>query len=128
MKRRVLWCSAAFIAGVIAVGIPYFQTPYSKLSLPDSILGPALWVPIVAASIIRAFGKCPFLATVLSAGAAVPGVVMSRVLFDTWQHPTTHNLWPLELIIAGGVGLFAAGAGGLVGSIPALVSRLQSRH
>ena len=128
MKRSVLWLSGAFSAGAFAVAIPYWQVPYSKLSLPDSILGPTLLVPFVAASISRGFGKCRFLPTLLSAGAAVPCAVMARVVFDGWQDPTTHNLWPFELIIAAGIGLAVAGSGALVGSIPALISRVPSRH
>jgi len=128
VKRPALWLSGAFIAGLFAVGIPYWQVPYAKLSLPDSILGPALLVPFVAASLCRGSGNCRFLSSLLSAGVAVPSAVMARVLFDTWQDPTSHNLWPVELIIATAVGLAAAGGGALLGSIPALISRVASRN
>ena len=109
--------------GFFAVGIPYSQISYSKLSLPDAIISPGLLVVVVAATIVRALGKCRFVPTLLSAGAAVPCAVMTRVVIDTLRDPTSHNLWPLELIIAVAVGLLASSGGALVGSITALISR-----
>lgn len=33
--------------------------------------------------------------------AAVVGFVVLRILFDTWRDPTSHNLWPFEILIFG---------------------------
>ncbi len=32
--------------------------------------------------------------------AVIPAVVLSRVIFEGLSDPTSHNLWPFELIIA----------------------------
>ncbi|HEX5830649.1 MAG TPA: hypothetical protein VFY16_06695, partial [Gemmatimonadaceae bacterium] len=54
--------------------------------------------------------------TLLAAGGAVPTAVLARVVMDGVRDPTAHNLWPLEIVIAGLVGLGCALAGALVGS------------
>jgi len=46
--------------------------------------------------------------------------VLGRVLVETSADPTSHNLWPFEVVIAGGIGLI----GGLAG---ALIARLTQR-
>jgi hypothetical protein len=38
------------------------------------------------------------------AGVAFVGL---RILVDTRRDPTSHNLWPLEVLVAGVLGLFA---------------------
>jgi hypothetical protein len=40
---------------------------------------------------------------------------MARVVYETAIDPTSHNLWPFELVIAAGVGFLIASAGSLVG-------------
>ena len=122
-RTTSVWLGSAWVAGLFAVGIPYWQIPYSKLSLPDALIHPGLLVVVVAAVIVRAIGKCDFVPTLLAAGAAVPSAVMARVLFDALRDPTSHNLWPLELIIAVIIGLLASTGGAVAGSIPRLISR-----
>jgi hypothetical protein len=36
---------------------------------------------------------------------------MARVAVETSRDPTTHNLWPFEVVIAGGIGLIAGALG-----------------
>jgi len=127
-RSNSFWLWSAFVAGLLAVGIPYWQIPYSKLSLPDTLIHPGLVVVIVAAALVRALGMRAFARTALIVGAAVPCVVMARVVFDALHDPTTHNLWPLELIIAAGIGLLASTAGALAGSIPGFTARGSTRH
>ena len=122
-RTTSVWLGSAFVAGLFAVGIPYWQVAYSKVSLPDTLIHSGLLVVVVAAIVVRAIGKCDFVPTLLAAGAAVPGAVMARVVFDALRDPTSHNLWPFELIIAIGVGLLASTGGALAGSLPRLVSR-----
>jgi hypothetical protein len=123
-----LWLAIAFVAGLLAVGVPYWQLPYSEVSLPDTLISPSLLVVVLAAAVARAIGKCHFIPTLIVAGSAVPAAVMGRVLVDTLQDPTSHNLWPFELIIAAGVGLLASTGGALLGSIPGFTSGRSSTH
>jgi hypothetical protein len=59
-------------------------------------------------------------------GAAVLCAVFARVVADGMRDPTSHNLWPIELVITAVVGLSASSAGALIGSVPALMSRQGS--
>jgi hypothetical protein len=42
---------------------------------------------------------------------------MARVVVDTTRDPTSHNLWPFELVIAFLVGLAGTVPGTLIGSV-----------
>ena len=120
------WWAPAFFVAFFATGIPYWQIPYAKLSLPDSLIGMGLLVVGVAAALTRAFVKSRLLPVIFVVGAAVPCAVFARVVFDGIRDPTSHNLWPIELVIATVVGLIASSAGALIGSVPALMSRQGS--
>lgn len=115
------WLVAAFVVGFFAAGFPYWQTPYAKVSLPDTLYGAGLLVVGVLAAAARGFGKARLLAVILVVGASVPAAVLARVAVDTAKDPTSHNLWPFEFIIAALVGVLCASAGALVGSLPALL-------
>jgi hypothetical protein len=113
---------AAFGVAFLLVGIPYWLTPYGQLDLPGALLGiPAIVVVVVALLLaIRVGGVRRTMAVV---GAAMPAVVALRVAFDVARDPTSHNLWPFELVIAVLVGGACALAGALAGG---LLRRLRS--
>ena len=113
-----LWLAAAFVVGFFSVGFPYWQVTYAKVSLPDTLYGAGLLVVAVLAAAARAFGKARLVTVILVVGAAVPAAVLTRVVVETAKDPTSHNLWPLELIIAAMVGIACSSAGALVGSFP----------
>jgi hypothetical protein len=113
----LLWLSVAFVAGVLAVGIPYWDVPYSSVSLPGTLWNPMLIVVAAGAGCARAFGKAGMAATVFIVGGAVPAAVMVRVLVETTADPTSHNLWPFEVVIALVIGLVCSLAGALGGSL-----------
>ena len=106
-----------------AVGFPYWQIPYAKVSLPSTLYGMGLVVVGVLAAAACAVGKARFLAVILAVGAAVPAPILARVAVDTAKDPTSHNLWPFEFIIAAVIGALCSSAGALVGSLPVLLSR-----
>ena len=54
-------------------------------------------------------------AGLIAAGYIV--AVMTRVFVETMADPTTHNLWPFEVIIGGGVGLLGGAIGARLGSL-----------
>ena len=118
-----LWLPAAFVVGFFSVGFPYWQVTYAKVSLPDTLYGAGLLVVAVLAAAARAFGKARLVAVILVAGAAVPAAVLTRVGVETAKDPTSHNLWPLELIIAAVIGIACSSAGALVGSFPSFFSK-----
>jgi hypothetical protein len=113
---RKHWWQAGFTAAFFAVGVPYWLIPYSKLNLPDAVLGAGLLVVIAAAALARVYSGMPFWRVVAVMGSAVPAVVMVRVVVDGLRDSTSHNLWPVEVVIAVFVGGVAALAGTLLGS------------
>ena len=121
------WLVGGCAASFLAVGVPYWQIPYSDVELPTTLMTLALVVVALAAAIARAIGHSRFIVCVLVIGATIPAVVMARVVVDTATDPTSHNLWPFEIILSGFVGTFVATAGAALGSIPALLSRGASR-
>jgi len=111
------WLLLGFTIALLGVGFPYWQIPYAQVSLPNSLFGPGLAAVFVVALLLRAFGVAKFAVAWLLVAASVPGAVMARVAIDTAADPTSHNLWPFELVIAVFVGLAAALAGALLGSL-----------
>lgn len=58
--------------------------------LAGHLLRQRLWVPVLA----------------VTAGFVL--AVLGRVVVEAARDPTSHNLWPVEVVIAGGIGLVAA--------------------
>lgn len=121
--RAVFWLVAAFVICFFAVGFPYWQIPYAKVSLPSTLYGVGLLVVGVLAAAVRAVGKARLLAVILVVGAAVPAPILARIVVDTARDPSSHNLWPFEFIIAAVIGVLCSSAGALVGCLPAFFSR-----
>jgi hypothetical protein len=120
-RRSRLWLAIGFTAGFLAVGVPYWALPYSAAQLPSALLTPALAVVPAAAAILRAIGAARFWRIVGVVGAAVPAVILARVQVETGRDPTSHNLWPFEVVIACGVGFAYALAGAIAGSAAAML-------
>jgi hypothetical protein len=122
VRRSPIWLMLGFAAGFLAVGVPYWALPYGAAQLPSALLTPALAVVPAAAAILRAIGAARFWRIVGAVGAAVPAVILARVQVETSRDPTSHNLWPLEVAIACGVGSAYALAGAIAGSAAAMLA------
>lgn len=123
MTRRSLWWSiGASVAALFVLGSQYWRIPYSSADLPDSLLGYGLIGVAVCALVAQAFGRGRLLPTIAIVGASVPAVIMLRVAVEVALDPTSHNLWPFEVLIGAFVGLGAASAGAVVGSVGQLKS------
>lgn len=112
----------AFIASFVAVGLPYWRIPYRDVSLPHALPIPGLIITGLAAFAICAYRVSGFWKAVGIIGASVPSAVALRILVDTSGDPTSHNLWPVELVIAGFLGVACAGAGASLGVGTARIS------
>ena len=117
------WLAAAFVIAFFAIGVPYWQIAYSKVALPDTLYGAGLLAVGILAAAARAFSKARLVTVIFVVGAAVPAAVLARVAVETASDPTSHNLWPLELVIATVVGIVSSSAGALVGSLPLFFSK-----
>ena len=104
---------------MIAVGLPYALIPYGKLTLPNALLGPSLFVVVAAAAVVCATRSATYRESVLIMGASVPAVVVLRVAVDVAVDSTTHNLWPFELVIAAMLGGLCSGVGAAMGWLAA---------
>jgi len=53
-KTAKYWLAASFAISFFAVGVPYWQIPYAKVSLPDTLYGAGLLVVGLVAFATRA--------------------------------------------------------------------------
>ena len=116
-ERRTLWLAAGFAAGLLLTGVPYWRLPYNANIFADTLLligfaGLGVVTAVLAASGVARLGKV-FWAML----AAFPAAVMIRVVVDTMQDPTDHNLWPFEIVIAALFSLVAVVPGLLIGAL-----------
>jgi uncharacterized membrane protein YfcA len=106
MRLRLI---VSTLAGLLACGLPLWPIPYREVSLPGNP-APAVWIllgalaGLLAGHLLRPGIRVPVLA--VTAGFVL--AVLGRVGVETTRDPTSHNLWPFEIIIAGGIGLVAA--------------------
>ncbi|MCZ7556191.1 MAG: hypothetical protein M5R41_07310 [Bacteroidia bacterium] len=119
------WRIAAFALSVLSSGLPYWVVPYSQVSLPTTLIAPGLLVAAFAAMLLVTLRKAFWLSSVLLIGSALPFLVLLRVIVEAIMDPTSHNLWPFELIIAALLGLLTAGVGAVAGWF---VVRLRERR
>ena len=115
VKPRSLGLLWSFLVGFLVVGVPYWRIPYNKAT-SSAVTGGAILIGVIAL-IARVLIEARFSRVVLVLAAAVPAAVMARVVVDTMRDPTSHNLWPFELVIAFMVGLAGTVPGTLLGSV-----------
>lgn len=123
MNRQQLWLSTAFVTCVPAVGIPYWTIPYSLLTLPDALARAGLLALGIAALMLCGFAVARFWTVTFVLAASIPAAVFLRVVSDGLRDSTSHNLWPLEVMIAMGVGLICALPGAMAGNLLAKIIR-----
>lgn len=114
--KKMYFLSAALLACYGVLGIPYWLTPYSALSLPDSLYTIGLLFVIVGAMAFCISGL-GFLMSAASFACVAPAVVTTRIILDLARDSSTHNLFPFEIAIAVFVGFSAAGFGALTGTL-----------
>lgn len=96
---------------MVVIGLRYWPIPYAQASLPSSLYGIGLWLVAAAALVLRLAGVARSWKIALVVGSAPAAAVLMRVVRDTVGDPTSHNLWPIELVIALALGAACAGAG-----------------
>jgi hypothetical protein len=102
----------AVIAGLLACGLPLWPLAYAEVSMLER---PAASIWLLFGGLAGTFAGILVRQGVWkpagSVGAGFVLAVMARVGLETAIDPTSHNLWPFEVVIAGGTGLIA----GLIG-------------
>lgn len=118
----------AFLSSFFAVGLSFWRIPYNQVNLPNALLTLGLWVVGASASLLCFRGAASIWRIAVIIGAAVPAAVFARIVVKGIQDPTSHNLWPLEVLIAVPIGWFTALAGAVLGALAArLVGRSWGR-
>ncbi|HEY8509133.1 MAG TPA: hypothetical protein VIL32_12290 [Steroidobacteraceae bacterium] len=109
--------TVCFLIGVLSAGIPYWLVPYGKVNLPNAIMGPQLLIVGAVTLVAFMFRTAPFKKTLILFASVLPCAVMLRVIVEGVMDPTSHNLWPFEIVIAFGVGLVCLVPAALIGSL-----------
>jgi hypothetical protein len=115
MTRTRLILPLGFVASALAAGLPYWSLTYRQVSLPDSLYGPGLLVLFLATAVAQVSGASTFWRNVAVLGSSFPAIVMLRVMVEAAADPTSHNLWPFEIIIASLLGGLCALPGAVAG-------------
>jgi hypothetical protein len=108
---------ATWLVAFLAVGLPYWSIPYGSVNLPNAL--PTLGLLVVGGSalFLVASRRLSLGMSIGILGTTVPAAVMARVIVEVAGDPTSHNLWPFELVIAGVTGVVVAGVGALSGAL-----------
>lgn len=114
-RRRFATLLPVALVCTLAVLVPYAGRVDAGQQMPDALYGFGLWVVALAALIARWRLGVGVPLAALAAGAGVPIAVLAKVAWDVAGDPTSHNLWPFELVIALGVAAVPAALGALAG-------------
>lgn len=111
---RSLALPILFVCAIVVL-LPYSMRLDAGEELPDALYGVGLWGVAFAAMFARWRLGMSLLPAALAAGAGVPLAVLCKLVWDLVRDPTSHSLWPFELVIAAVIGAAAALVGVLVG-------------
>jgi len=106
--RMPIALALTVLAGLLACGLPLWPIPYREVSMPGNP-APSTWLILgslagaLAGALVRSGLKAPILG--VTAGFVL--AVLVRVAWETAADPTTHNLWPFEVVIAGFFGVLS---------------------
>lgn len=120
MERRPLRIGLTVVAGMLACGLPLWPI----LSTPGNPM--PVWLALGSlAGVLGGYLLRPGFATAV--WAVVGGfvlVILARVGWETGADPTSHNLWPFEVVMAAFFGLISAATGvGLARGIQRITAR-----
>ena len=116
-ERGNLWLALGFVAGLLLLGIPFWQLPYNHQGFvhPGLIVGLAGLGVITAG--LAASGHSSLKRVFWTMISAFPAAIAIRVAVEVAQDPTDHNLWPFELVYGFVMSLFAVVPGLLIGAL-----------
>ena len=123
LKKRSYWLRVAYLLAFLAAGIPYWLIPYHQVNLPSALISPGLLVVVLAALLLRALSLASFWKIVRILGTTLAAAVLARVIVEGIRDPSSHNLWPFEILIALLLGFACSVAGAVAGS---LISSLRN--
>jgi hypothetical protein len=106
------WTSAACATlACVVLGLRYWTASYRELQLPSSLIRPELALVVALAGWLQFVQPRRWLGNLAILALAPVATVVVRIAVDVARDPTSHNLFPFELALAGFVGVLAAGLG-----------------
>lgn len=109
----VLWLG--FAAGVLLTGIPFWRLPYNA----DIFGDPGIHLGLGGLALVTAglaFARAARAGPLFGAMAgAFPAAYALRVVADVARDPTSHNLWPIGMVMIAAYSLVAVVPGLIVG-------------
>jgi len=113
-SARELVGPLAVLAGTtVVLAVPYWSAGYDTVR-DDGLFGSWLLVEVVlvlGSFLAGAVSEAPLPAVAVGMLGCAPVVVLGRVLVDTATRPTSHDLWPLEVVLAVAMSIPAVGVG-----------------
>ena len=120
-----LWTALGAVICAAIFGSAYWTQSYDDLDI-GSIGLPLYLIACLPVIALRATRTAPYVMASLALPTGLVFAVIGRIAVDVASDPTSHNLWPIEIVIAGVVGLFW---GFLAGGVGELILRgRQSRR
>lgn len=127
MSRRLGAIAISTAAGLLACGLLLWPIPYREVSLPGNPTPSRLLLAGALAGLLAGYLIRPGLRTpILAVAAGYVAAVLIRIGVETSHDPTSHNLWPFEVVIVGLFGLVAGGIG--VGAARLIQRSAGTRH
>lgn len=124
--NRWVWPGVACLASTLALGSRYWTVSYHDLTVPTSLPVWALLLAVVLTVVLRVVTDAPWWLVFLAGALPVPIVVCARIAVDVALDPTSHNLFPFEVVIAAFVGAFLGGVGLGLGEVLRLARRTSA--
>lgn len=120
---RSFWLAIGFAGGLLFAGLPFWSLPYARAEMPNRFTLPTLIAIGAIAMMLVAARLVPARRAAWGMALCLPAAVALRVAVETAADPTSHNLWPLELVLALVLGLGGAVPGVLLGMLARRLSR-----
>lgn len=113
--NRTALLIVGFAAGLLLTGLPYWRLPYNAnfFGDPGILLGLAGLAFVTVTLVVARIAPAGRVFWVML--AAFPAAVALRVAVEVAEDPTSHNLWPIELVMTAIFSLVAVAPGLLAG-------------
>jgi hypothetical protein len=123
-RRDWPWLVAAFALCFFAGGASWWRGSYEEYLEKDFVPGMLLLLG-GAALFLTWVADTGIIASAVTVAGSFPAIILVRVVLDGTQDPTSHNLWPFEVVLGFG---FAMGVTLLFAGWGALIHRLMHRN
>ncbi len=110
------WYGLRIVLATIAGGIVYWPLDYNQIKI-GSLAWPWGLATFIIAAILSERDLQPTLLSGAACAFGVPLAVILRVIVDVSGDPTSHNLWPFEVVLAAMISLPSGVLGAILGRL-----------